>query len=250
MALKNRTEAKAVVTAWAAILDLEATHKPDLRDEILNNCLFRKDVSDSQVASGTTKTLDFDGFDYIEVAQSNNVAYTLNNILQGEIKYLKITKTAAQTVSYINGTDVSVRKAFINATTVVIYRIINKDATIYLESINIDNDLNSAGYVEKKLDIGDWNMNTTPVLGIAHGLTAAQAKTIIVIGAGIRDDADAVRSDLLHTRDATGLSNAGVGSITSTVVNLAVITGLLWQTSVDYNGTGFSRGELLIKYIP
>lgn len=247
MALKNRTESKAVVTAWAPILDLEATHKPDLRDQVLDNCLFRKDVSSTTTASGTTKTLEFLDIDYVEVTQSNNVAYTLNNIQQGEIKYLKITKTANQTITFTNATDVSVRKAFINTTTVVIYRIINKDGDLYLESINIENDVNNdIKYLD--VDIGDWNMdaNTAPDVSVSN--PTGDKDKIRIVQVWIRPDAGAAIqfNQLLNSESADDSNSGGIAVSDSTILITRTVGGKFDHT--DYSDTSYNRGWVTIGY--
>lgn len=243
MALKNRTEAKAVVNLWSAILDLELNHKPDLQ-EVLNNCLFRKDIATSTTASGTTKTLEFLDVDYIEVTQSNNVAYTLNNVQQGEIKYLKITKSAAQTISFVNGTDVSNRKSFIDLTTVVIYRIINKDSNLYIESINIDNEQD---LITKIVDIGDWNMDTTKTINVAHGIS--DFTKIRRVSVMIRNDPNTNLNPINAMEGTTGTTIAGsVWFISSTDISITRLTGGIFDNTF-YDSTSYNRGWITIEYI-
>lgn len=251
MSTKNRTEAKAIVNAWTPILDLEADHKPDLQ-EILDNCVFRKDVSDSDTASGTTKTLDFDGFDYIEVTQSNDVSYTLNNIQQGEIKYLKITKTATQTIAFANATDVSMRKTYINEKiTTVIYRIINKDASLYVESVNIDNNINEL--LSKVIEIGTWDMNvsasgtTNPSSGNpAHGISDAVNRIRYIEVAIIDDSGTSVLDG--KSPDQNGNQGLSVGW-SATVVGLNTFIGNKFDTTA-FDDTSSNRGYCTIFYTP
>ena len=241
MALKNRSEVSVAIQAQAAVVG-ETEYKQGLDDDFAQSVVFRKDVSSATTATATTKSLDFDDIDYIEVTQSNNVAYTLNNILQGEIKFLKITKSAAQTITFANGTDVSSRKAFINSTTVVIYKITNKDGDLYVESINIDNEVTEP----KIIEIGDWDMDATALLGVAHGLV--DYKKIRSISVIIRDDSDIVYYPLNYIDDLVPLSG-GISIIGTTNITLNRITGAKFD-SVTFNSTSYNRGWITINYVP
>lgn len=246
---KNRTEAKAVVTSWAPVLDLELTHKPDLRDEILDNCLFRKDVTDTTTASGA-KALSFTDLDYITVTQTSNTLYTLSGILQGEIKFLKITKSATDEVSFNIATDISQRKAFINSSvTDIIYKITNKDGSLYVESVNIDNNIPNR---TKEINIGDWDMNATAFVNIPHGLSFAAIRSVRVI---IYSDDDAViyptSFDIQITdtpaAPGTNITLAGSYFYDGTNIVLSRLTGGTFDSTI-FDKTSYNRGIITIEY--
>lgn len=246
MALKNRTESKAVIDAWAAILDLEADHKPDLQT-VLDNCIFRKDVATSTTASGTTKTLEFLNVDYIEVTQSNNVEYTLNNVQQGEVKFLKITKTANQTIEFSAATDVSIRKGFINSTTVVIYRIINKDGDLYVESINIDNNItDDITFIE--VNIGDWDMNTDTAPDVAVTNPTGDKDKIRIVQVWIRPDTGAAIqfNQLLNSESADESNSGGIAISDSDILITRAVGGKF--DHADYSDKSYNRGWVTIGY--
>lgn len=240
MTLKNRTEVAAAIQSQSAIVG-ETEYKGLLDDDFAQSVVFRKDVSDSDTAPGGTKTLDFLDIDYIEIAQSTSVTYTLNNVQQGEIKFLKITKSAGQTINFAVATDVSARKDYIDLTvTAVIYKITNKDSNLYVESINIDVVSES-----KIVEIGDWNMSSSSnvIVGIGTGV-GSKVRAIDVI---IRNDAN---SGFYKLSIYDGSNIAGsVGAITANSVTLNRFSPGFFA-SVDFDSTSYNRGWIYIEYEP
>ena len=59
----NRTTLDALFSAWAATLDLEATHKPNIR-EFLDSCQLIRDVSGTGGDSSSTFEIDYTWYDY------------------------------------------------------------------------------------------------------------------------------------------------------------------------------------------
>lgn len=157
MAFLNRDEVSAAIQAVAAIVD-ETSYKETLDDDFAQSVLFRKDVSASVAAAGSTKTLEFLDVDYIEVTQSTDVAYTLNGVQQGEIKYLKITKGAGDTITFANADDQTANSDNIDEGTTVLYRIINKDGTnILVESITQSQQLAKINSII--VEAGSWDLS-------------------------------------------------------------------------------------------
>ena len=154
MAFLNRTEVQAAIQALAAIVG-ETEHKDSLDPNFAASVVFRKDVAAADTAGSGSKTLDFQDVDYISCSQSSSpTSYTLSNIQQGEIKFLRITKSATFDVTFANATDVSVRTTHINTSvTEVVYRITNKNASLYVEAISVSN---SIANIQADLTT-DWN---------------------------------------------------------------------------------------------
>lgn len=238
MANRNRTEVSAAIEALAAVVDLEEL-KEALNDFFAKSCIFRKDVTDTDTAASSTKTLNFLDVDYVTVTQSTNVTYTLNNIQQGEIKYLKITKTAGQTIDFSGATDISARKSYINSDiTEVIYEIVNKDGSLYVNSINIDN-----GHVESILfEIGDWNMDTSGSVTFAHNLN--YDKIIGIESVLIRNDTDANRA-LLYGETGSG-GSGGFANFNVNDISLQRISGGIFDNT-NYDSTSYNRGWVILK---
>ena len=209
MARKNRTELDTTIAAWAATLNLTTTHRPDVR-EIIENCVLLKDVSDTSSATSTPHDIDWDGVDYHEVTLNNvTVVITFSNISQGEIKYLKVIEGTDNDHSFSGATLVAT-KAANEFTLPVIYQVINKDSTVYVVPVNRESTYDAASDVQAKglssdsvfltpgnlgavtdglltevIDIGDWDMDTTSSIPVAHGLTQSKIRTVT---ATIRSD--------------------------------------------------------------
>lgn len=99
----------------------------------------------------------------------------------------------------------------------------------------------------KTIELGDWNMDTTQILSIAHGL-GSDWKGIRSVSVIIRNDADNAYYNL-HFSDLTGNVNQGnVNSFDSTQINMFRLTGGEFDNaSFDTTG-GFNRGWCQISY--
>lgn len=95
----------------------------------------------------------------------------------------------------------------------------------------------SGSYLKKTiLEIGDWNMDTTSPINVAHGLTLSKIRHISVL---IRRDDNAMYTQMQEgsgyiTVDAT---NVGLGRVPSGVFDNA-----------NYDLTGFNRGWITIEH--
>lgn len=316
MALKNRTEVKNEVNSQTAI-HTETDYKNLLADEMTENFVLRKDVSDFiEKNSGSSETIDFGNFDYIEFDFSNipaqvDMQITLDNVLQGEIKYLKVIKGASDNAVFVNAIDVTAAPGALTNETEILYRIINKDGTnIYVESES--GNLKEAtttykGIIEKATDgeatsgiedkyfdsdqfqdsgvlkattaeaeaglsfdkwispsvlsdmlggtrtkivqIGDWDMSSTSIISVPHGLAAhTSIRGISVI---IRNDSDVLPFNVydLNKVNSSGNVSGGIISITDTSVVLVRTNGGEFDNA-GFNQTSYNRGWVKIEYIP
>jgi len=128
MANKNRTEVSAAIQAVAAIVD-EASYKATLDTNFAQSVVFRKDVSDTETASGGTLNVLWDGLDFITVTQTGNVIYVNQEIEQGEIKYLKINKGNGDTITFSGTTLEDENTDYITTLTSILFEIFDKDGT-------------------------------------------------------------------------------------------------------------------------
>jgi hypothetical protein len=99
MSAQNRTALKALVTAWAATLDLETTHKPT-EQHILDSVLLNRDVVSSIASSGTI-TLDFAGNDVVELTTTNDCTISFTGIETGESKVLIVNKELGNILTFV-----------------------------------------------------------------------------------------------------------------------------------------------------
>jgi hypothetical protein len=279
MALKNRTEARAVVTNWSAILDLETTHKPDLRDNILDNIIFRKDVQGSGSGTGN-QTIDFTNYDYIFWDGTGaNINITITGIQQGEIKYFFLAKTAFSLLTFVSPAILQAEQDYINkGLGNILFAIYNKNGTdilvVPLTKHIAQGTVSYAGILElasqtevnagidgqraitpdtlyncdfliktKIIPIGDWNMygagSGSYTKVIAHGLTKANIRYVKAI---IYDDSNG---------DVYPLEFSGSGYVRFDATNCTLINfSGSWFDSSSYNLTPLNRGHLLIDYVP
>lgn len=94
----------------------------------------------------------------------------------------------------------------------------------------------------KVISIGDWNMDSTNELDVAHGLTLANIRAVQVT---VRNDANNTYSDL----SLTGISGTAGGSVAVDGTNIILyrVTGQLFDNA-NYDSTSYNRGWITIWY--
>lgn len=91
------------------------------------------------------------------------------------------------------------------------------------------------------IDIGDWNMDTTSSINVAHGVT--DYKKIRIVGVTIRNDADTANYELLRF---SGTKNeGGVEEINATNIVLGRLSAGFFD-STDFDSTSYNRGYIRI----
>ncbi|MCK5613026.1 hypothetical protein KAR91_64735 [Candidatus Pacearchaeota archaeon] len=241
----NRTEAKAAVTA-ALVPTLQLSgHIELLNDEINESTVFRKDIIASETPAGGNVTIDYADKDLATVTTAVNLAVSFTNLENGDVKYLAITKGATDTLTFAGSTDVSIRKTYIDTiATLVVYQVSNKNGNIYVESINIDNDI-SGNLLSKIVEIGDWNMTSSATVSVAHGLDEQKIRSVDVI---IRNDA-ASQTLALQTMDTSGNMEGAPQAIDGTNIQLRRLASGIFTLGFHQN-TSYNRGWITFKYIP
>jgi len=170
---KNRTELISAVNTQIVPTVTTAIHRDLLNNELIDSMVTRKDVIATEVVSGGVVTIDYSNKDLATITAPDNVTVLFSNIENGEVKYLKITKEAGKTIAFAGATDTSVRKTYINkGVTLVVYSVTNKDNVIYVNSINIDNNIDT-------LFLFAVNELITPTL--LNGWTAAAASVQSIV---------------------------------------------------------------------
>ena len=274
MSFLNREEVSSAIQALAAILG-ETEHKESLDDNFAQSVVFRKDVSDTETATGSTKTLDFLDIDYIEVTQSSgvDVSYTINNIQQGELKYLKIIKDAGDTIAFANVDNQAFDQDELDTLTEVFYVIINKDGTTLIaiplnkdifiastaEAQSLTDDTKvltpakladvNGGLLTKVVELGDWNMNTTTQILVNHGIS--NHRNIRNVSVMIRNDLGGILNmlDSISSATAGTDTNGAVATISTSQITLIRTTGGLFDAT-SYESTSYNRGWMTIQYVP
>lgn len=95
------------------------------------------------------------------------------------------------------------------------------------------------------LNIGDWNMDSTATVAIAHGLP--DFNKIVRVSAVVRnDDGNAVYT---ISGDATSNLEAWVGLTDATNINLVRKESGSFD-SVNFDATSYNRGRVMVEWIP
>lgn len=122
MASQNRTDLTATKDALAAVVDL-AELKVVLAN-MIDSSLLKLDVTNTIAITGTgTTNVDFSGYDTIYVTTAYDCTLNIQNIVEGDVKYLHVLKAPTIEVLFTGAADQSA-----NPTYVTVYR----DATLYM----------------------------------------------------------------------------------------------------------------------
>ncbi|HOW83280.1 MAG TPA: hypothetical protein PK573_12020 [Spirochaetota bacterium] len=114
-------------------------------------------------------------------------------------------------------------------------------------SINSIKETGSAGatYRKKEIPIGDWNMDSTDYVDVAHGLTNSKIRSIT---ACVRTDDEGSPEPLNRGKNATDTTPQGFCIVVYTNIRLFRLTGGHFD-STSYNATSFNRGYITIEYV-
>ena len=120
---------------------------------------------------------------------------------------------------------------------------ITGEAQWYIDPDISINDL--AGLKSKIIDIGDWDMDATSSVAVAHGLTMVNIRGISVLIIG--DTSGNIQS--LDIADSTYPNVNGNWRLDATNINLYRLASGYYDT-VGFDSTSFNRGWITIFYVP
>ena len=135
--------------------------------------------------------------------------------------------------------------------------IVNKQiATVFAATLEALGGIRTEGsgpYLKTKVvDIGDWNMDATTSVGVAHGVDFTKIRSVSGV---IRADANGSRYEIGVANTASGAadvffpSNTAPNAINSTTIMITRLTGGLFDANADFDEpTGYNRGWLVITY--
>jgi hypothetical protein len=104
----------------------------------------------------------------------------------------------------------------------------------------------TAAIWRKIINIGDWDMDATSSIAVAHGLTLTKIRSVTGM---IRSDDDALYVGINPSRDTlVSSSDVSVAYIDATNITLVRRAGST-PDGTDYNATSFNRGWLVIEYV-
>lgn len=101
-------------------------------------------------------------------------------------------------------------------------------------------------YKMKVVEIGDWNMDTTLGVNIAHSLSATEWKTVRQIDVIIRNDADGQYFKIEYPN--SGNLDGAVAGINSTNISLERTTSGFFD-STSFDSTSYNRGFITFWYV-
>jgi hypothetical protein len=98
----------------------------------------------------------------------------------------------------------------------------------------------------KVLDIGDWNMDSTTLKSVAHGLDATKIRSIKAL---IRDDAGTSVYDIGNNAGASSYPGGSVAALGATDITLNRLSAGTFD-STTFDATTFNRGWIVVTYVP
>ena len=254
MAVGNRTETKAAVTA-ALVPTLELSdHITLLNDSVNESVVFRKDIIAVESPIGAALTIDYSNKDTATATISVNTTISFTNIENGDVKYLSVAKGATNTVAFSGATDVSSRKGYINLIpTLVVYQVFNKNGNIYVNCINLPNNNNSESetiFVNLPFWDMEFSVGGTTFINVAHGIASGYSK-IKSVFAKIINDAEDEAFDFVAPYTIAASQYGGLIKWDNTNVSLIqnINDGSFFDSN-DFDSAALIRGELEIVYVP
>lgn len=169
----NRTTVKANIVAENVPSVTNTKLNTMLNTYLADNLVFGADVAVPQSSSVSNITVDFVGKDRVDLTRlGGSLNITPTGISDGEVKYLLITKTAGQSVSFVGVTDITPVDDLVTAATTVLYEIIRKSSNYYAEAF-VDYQVN---------DIVSPSGWTTPTLGQGTHIVGNNIKYRLIMG--------------------------------------------------------------------
>jgi hypothetical protein len=136
MAIKNRTEAITEVNNVIVPTVTNAAHRTLLNESILNSVVFEKDVIASETPVAGAVTIDYANKDLATVTTAVDLAVSFTNLENGAVKYLEVTKAAANVISFVGALDIVQNRYYVNTVlTSICYRISNKNGIVRVEGM-------------------------------------------------------------------------------------------------------------------
>jgi len=133
--MANRQAVKSNVLTKIQPTVVTAIHREVLNEDFADNLVFREDVAVIQTSTVTSITCDFTGKDRIDLTRTGGaLSITLSGLGDGDVKYLLVTKTAGQAVTFVGTTDVTPIKANANALSTVLYEIVRKSSFYFAKA--------------------------------------------------------------------------------------------------------------------
>lgn len=247
MAAQNRDELQTQIDSTFVATLAIANHRSYLKDPQAESLVFRKDVIASETPSGGTVTVDYSNKDLATASITANLTVSFSGMENGDVKYLLITKSATNTVSFSGANDMVRFRDLINTElTSILYRITNKNNVIYVEDIYNPADTsftdltlasNWSGYAKYRIN----KISGKIELEIKAQMTTSGG-TITTLPSAIRPDRFI---DFMFIQ--SGSLTTGNPIITNAFINSS--TGDIQRSNTDNNGGSFPTSTNFYAYI-
>lgn len=133
--MANRTSFKSSVTTKIQPLMTTLIHRDVLNNDLADSVVFGEDVAVVQNSGATNITVDFTGKDRVDLTRTGGALnITLSGIGDGERKFLLITKTIGQEITFVGVTDITPIKANVTAESIVLYEIVRKSSYYFCKA--------------------------------------------------------------------------------------------------------------------
>lgn len=270
----NRSTAKSSIQSLNVPSVTNAELNTMLQNYLADNIKFYADEAFTQASSTTNINLDFTGKDRIDLTRTGGALnITLSGLSDGDQKYILITKTGGQTISFANATDITPAQQNTDSLSTVLYEVIRKGsnyfAWAYVETVQIASSAEaraladttkyitpetlgdwSSDLVVSIIDIGDWNMDTTATVDVDISSVTSSINNIRMASVTIRPDSNVTQRNrnLMSPNGTDGTVNGGIEytNVSDFVsVELTRKTGGEFD-STTYNETSYNRGWITI----
>lgn len=148
MAAENRQNLATTLAALSAVVDLSELKA--VLTNFIDSMAMNRDVQNTiTVAGAGTTNVSFSGYDTIYVSTSYSCTLNIQNINDGEVKFLHVNKTAGIEVLFTGATEQSLDHSYITSTlTDVVYMVYKKHFTSVVV-IPMVKDLDISSYYTK-----------------------------------------------------------------------------------------------------
>ena len=247
MAAENRTALQATLDALSAVVTLA-----DLKTAFTNfvdSMLMKRDVQNLiTVAGAGTTNVNFASYDTIKVSTGYDCTLNIQNISDGDVKFLWLSKNADIEVDFTGATSQEIDTTYTKTLTNIVFMVTKKyygtvilvPLTTTFDHSDITDDIDA---LETRIgtnnftivDIGSWDMDASLTKSVTHGLTFSKIKSWQVTI--INDDGNGL-SDFI---------SGGAISVTTTQFTLVRTIGGAYDNT-NFDDSVMNRGYITIWY--
>jgi hypothetical protein len=100
---------------------------------------------------------------------------------------------------------------------------------------------------QKVIEIGDWNLDSSVIVNVSHGLSASK---IIGVTGIIRNDLDTQRYTISQVNEISEYDTIGVAfSYIGSFIQIGRQAGSPTFDTADFDSTSYNRGWLIVSYL-